>query len=110
MLNDPEEHLRGLSPQPTWTPTPPSKKVFLHLTWIDATKRYKIITVNNTGYYKPDQWIMEDDIHKITAMENWEYTVDSPDYLGAILGVARKLVPLPLAAKFKSKPRKGARK
>lgn len=93
-LGTTEDHLRGPSPMPNWTPTPPEKTVQIQLSWIDATKRYKIITITNTNYYKPDQWIMEEDLAKITAMKNWTYSVSSPDYLAMILGIAKNL-PLP---------------
>lgn len=85
--------LRGPSPDATWTPPSPDKIVHMDLTWIDAAKCYKIITVTNTAYYKPDQWIMEADLHKISAMPRWTFSVTVPDYIGMILGVAHKLMP-----------------
>lgn len=92
-----EEHLRGPSPMPNWVPTPPDKIVQMQLSWIDATKRYKIITITNTNYYKPDQWLMEDDLAKITAMKGWNYSVSSPDYLAMILGLAKSIpIPMPI--------------
>jgi len=93
-LGQTEDHMRGPSPQPDWVPPSPDKIVNMQLTWIEATKRYKIVTITNTGYYKPDQWLLEEDIHKISAMPRWNFAVSSPDYIGMLLGLVKNL-PLP---------------
>ena len=90
-----EEHLQGPTPQPSWTPPSTDKIVNMQLSWIDATKRYKIITISNTGYYKPDQWILEPDIATISAMKGWNFSVSSPDYLAMLFGLVKN-IPLPM--------------
>jgi hypothetical protein len=39
------------------------------LTWIAAAKAYKIISVTNTTYYKPDLRLMEKDAATLAGME-----------------------------------------
>jgi len=95
-MTDPlDPKLRGPSPQPHWTPPSSDKIVQMQLTWIAATNCYKIVTVSNTSYYKPDQWIREEDLAKIDAMPRWNYAVSSPDYLAMLMGLVRNL-PLPI--------------
>jgi hypothetical protein len=93
-FTDTETHLRGPAPQEHWTPPSSDKTVSMQLSWIDATKRYKIINITNTGYYVPDQWILQEDIHKISAMPRWNFSVTSPDYIAMLFGLAKN-VPLP---------------
>ena len=68
----------------------PSKKVTLTLTYIALGNKYRIRTLTNTTYYKPDQWLTEQYVTDIGKLPNWEYFVDSPDWLGMLLGIARR--------------------
>ena len=73
------------------------KKIVLALTWIVGSKVYRIRTVTNTAYYKPDEWLSEEAMRTLEGMPGWEFTVDSPDYLGGLMAlVERVLVPIPL--------------
>ena len=95
MIEEPDAKLRGPAPQPHWVPPSSDKTVVMTLSWIAATNCYKIIAVTNTSYYKPDQWIREEDLEKIAAMPRWTFSVTSPDYIGMLLGLARN-VPIPI--------------
>ena len=82
------------SPHPSGLP-PTSKKVVMQLTWIAANHCYRIRAITNTTYYKPDQWLREEDLAIIaTKYPNWEFSVDTPDYLGALLGIVGRVAPI----------------
>ena len=76
----------------------PDKKVMLTLSWIPGLNAYEIIGVTNTSYYKPKQWLYEAAVKKLEQRPGWEFSVTSPDYLAMFLGLASKMVSLPILA------------
>lgn len=90
-----DPHLRGVNPDGL-----PShdKKVQIAFSWIVGLKAYQIVSVTNTSYYKPGEWLYEPDVAKLAARPGWEFSVTSPDYLGMFLGLAGKMISLPIVA------------
>jgi hypothetical protein len=88
-LPDPDDHRLRASAVPVLSGIPPvTKEVVMELSWVDATKRYRIRTISNTSYYKPDQWLTEEGV-AIIAMKypNWKFSASSPDYIAMLLGL-----------------------